>query len=256
MAAITPFPVTWSSASKQPRAIAAGVFGDGRLVSFAESLWTATTPIRFVGTWFPHVMTVVRLGNGTVLLHSPCEPSKTLVEGIARIGPVAHVVAPNWFHDLYLREYRRVFPKARFWGPRFLRRQQPSLVDDELDETIAAPFAAELPFVSLRGLLSFDESIFYYRAARTLIVADLFMNAVAGSNAPLTTRVGYRFFGLDGRVKVFPLLRWLGYSSRPSLRRAAAQMRDWNPQRLIVGHGSPVSEGVPQILQRALHFLD
>lgn len=224
----------------------------GRLEPFAESLWTATTPIRFAGTWFPHVMTVVRLDDGGVLLHSPCEPSATLFEDIARIGRITHVVAPNWFHDVYLREYRRAYPNAKFWGPRFLRNRQPSVIDEILDETVATPWTGELPFASLRGLLSFDESVFFHVAARTLIVADLLMNATADASAPLWTRLGYRFFGLDGTVKIFPLLQWVGYSSRPSLRRLAARICDWNPERLIVGHGKPVYDA-SQAVHQALH---
>lgn len=201
-------------------------------------------------------MTVVRLDDGTILLHSPCKPLTSLVECIAQIGPVTHVVAPNWFHDLYLREYRTIYPKATFWGPPFLRRRQRSLIDDVLDERVATAWTAELPFVSLRGLLSFDESVFFHVATQTIIVADLLMNATADKNAPLPTRLGYRFFGLDGGVRVFPLLRWLGYSSRPSLRRVAARVSDWNPQRLIVGHGSPVDLGCSQILQQGLRFCE
>jgi hypothetical protein len=52
-----------------------GELGDGTLVPFADSLWTTTTPIRFAMTWFPHVITVVRLADRGVLLHSLCKPS-------------------------------------------------------------------------------------------------------------------------------------------------------------------------------------
>jgi hypothetical protein len=96
-------------------------FGDGRIVQFSESIWTATTPIRFAGIWYPHVMTVLRLDSGELLLHSPCAPSDELVSTIATMGTVGHIVAPNWFHDLFLKQYRYLYPNAVFWGPRFLK---------------------------------------------------------------------------------------------------------------------------------------
>lgn len=126
-------------------------FGDGTLVPFADSIWTATTPVRFVGTWFPHVMTVVRLAGGKLLLHSPCRPSNDLIHELARIGTVADVVAPNWFHDLYLTEYRALYPDATFWAPALLRRQRKSLIDRVLDATARPPWFAEMPHVSLSG---------------------------------------------------------------------------------------------------------
>lgn len=230
-------------------------FRDGRLKPFVDSLWTATTPIRFVGTWFPHVMTVVRLKNGSVMLHSPCRPSTALFDDIARIGLPAHVVAPNWFHDLYLREYRAAYPRAMFWAPRFLRRQHAGLIDEVLDGGTSAPWDAELPHVSLTGLLSFDEAILFHVPTRTLIVADFLMNAAADEETPAFTRLGYRLFGLEGRLKVFPLLRWFGLSSRPSMRRAAAQITAWDPQHVIVGHGYPIVAYASGKLRAALSWL-
>lgn len=232
-----------------------GELGDGTLVPFADSLWTATTPIRFAMTWFPHVMTVVRLTDGGVLLHSPCQPSDGLRREIARIGRVSDVVAPNWFHDLYLRQYRDFYPDAAFWGPALLQRQQRSIINCALDGTTRPSWYAELPYVSLSGLLSFDESVFFHETTRTLIVADLVMNASVGNDAPIVTRLGYRLFGLDGRLRVFPILRWFGVSSRVSLRAAAQQIIAWNPERLIVAHGRPLEEQVTVKLSAALRWL-
>lgn len=228
---------------------------DDRLKPFVNSLWTATTPIRFVGTWFPHVMTVVQLKDGGVMLHSPCRPSPALFDDIARLGVVSHIIAPNWFHDLYLREYRAAYPNATFWAPGFLRRQCPGIINEVLDAATSAPWAAELPHVSLSGLLSFDEAIFFHVATRTLIVADFLMNAVADEQTPAFTRLGYRLFGLDGRLQVFPLLRWFGLSSRPSMRRAAAQIVAWDPEHVIVAHGQRVVADVSGELRTALSWL-
>ncbi len=222
------------------------------LTPFAESLWTAATPIRFAGSWFPHVMTVIRLSDRNVLLHSPCRPASALYNAIAGIGAVTHVVAPNWFHDLYLREYRASYPNARFWGPRFLQRQHPRLIDDVLNAGPAAPWAGDLSCTSLSGLLSFDEAVFFHIATRTLIVADLLINASADEKAPPLTRLGYKLFGLDGRLQIFPILRWFGFRSRSSMRHVAAQILAWKPDRVIVGHGDPIVCGAGDELHAAL----
>lgn len=230
-------------------------FGNARLTPFAKSLWTAATSIRFAGTLFPHVMTVIRLRDGSVMLHSPCRPSPALFDDIAQIGGVAHVVAPNWFHDLYLREYRAAYPSATFWAPRLLRRQHSGIVDEVLDRAASASWTSELPHESLAGLLSFDEAVFFHVSTRTLIVADFLTNAVADETTPAFTRLGYRLFGLDGQLKVFPFLRWFGFSSRSSMRRVATQIAAWDPGRVIVGHGCPIASGASSKLHAALSWL-
>jgi hypothetical protein len=201
-------------------------------------------------------MTVVRLSGGKLLLHSPCQPLDELIDAIREVGTVSYVVAPNWFHDLYLAQYRKLFPKATFWGSAFLKRQHKSLIDVVLDQMTQTPWAEEMPHVTAPGLLTLDESVFFHRPTRTLIVADLLMNASMPAETPPLTRLGYRFLGLDGTLKVFPVLKWFGLTDRASLRRAARQMLRWEPKRLVVGHGTPIAHDARADLQRAFAWLN
>lgn len=224
-------------------------------MSLSESIWTVTTPIRFFGTWFPHVMTIVRLCSDDIVLHSPCRPSARIMKAIDDLGAVAHVVAPNWFHDLYLAQYRHMYPNATFWAPPLLQRRHRSLIDVGLNQNTRPPWFNEMPHTTLSGLLSFDECVFFHRSSKTLIVADLLVNASASSTAPLLTRLGYRFLGLDGSLKVFPVLRWFGFTSRPSMRRTARQVLEWEPDSLVVGHGTPLRQSATPQLRQALAWL-
>ncbi|MGB9651189.1 MAG: DUF4336 domain-containing protein [Candidatus Cybelea sp.] len=200
-------------------------------------------------------MTAVRLANAEILLHSPCRPSPGLVEEIGRIGQVTQVVAPNWFHDLYLAEYRALYPTSTFWAPRFLQRHQKSIVDDVLDGANRPPWFSELPYISVPGLLTFDECVFFQNRTRTLIVADLLMNASVSPDAPRVTRLGYRLLGLEGRLKVFLVLRWFRIANQGSLRRAKRQIFEWNPERLIVGHGTAIEERVGEQLRDSFEWV-
>ncbi len=229
-------------------------FGDGRLVPFADGVWAASTAVRFAATWMPHVMTALRLSDEGILLHSPCRPSSQLREAIAVLGRVTDVVAPNWFHDLYLDDYRAMYPDAIFWGPAFLQRQHRLLIDRSLDGGAQPRWRAEMPHITVRGLLTFDESIFYHIPTRTLVVADFLMNASARDDLPLFTQLGYRLFRLDGSLKVFPLLRWFGQTRRRCADAARAILA-WNPERIIVGHGTPLDHDVRAQLLQAFTFL-
>lgn len=231
-------------------------FGDGTLVPFADCMWTATTPVRFAATWQAHVMTVIRLSGGGVLLHSPCRPSSALLEAIVELGRVTDVVAPNWFHDLYLADYRAAYPHARFWGPRVLKRQRKGLIDGILDGEERPEWFRELPYVTVPGLLTFDESVFYHVPTRTLIAADLLLNASIVDDAPLFTRFVYRIFHFDGSLKVFPLLFWFGQARRRAVVAAVQKIVEWNPQRIIVGHGTPIDHDAGQQLGEAFALIN
>lgn len=199
-------------------------------------------------------MTVIRLADGSVVLHSPCEFSQALADEIAGIGVVRHIVAPNWFHDLYLREYKAEYPQAILWGPRFLQRLKGDrLVNGDLDGP--TPWEDAVPHYRVRGVLTFDESMFFHRESSTLIVADLLMNVnVSNDDVPFFTRIAFRLTGAQGRLCVFPLLR-LAIPDFAALRGAARHMLGWDPQNIVVAHGSPITDGARRQLGEALDWL-
>jgi hypothetical protein len=110
-----------------------------------------------------------------------------------------------------------------------------------------------MPHVALTGLLTFDECVFFHARTRTLIVADLLMNLRTESDTSPYTKLTYRISGLDGRLAVFPLLRWLG--PRAVLKRAANRMIEWAPDSLVVGHGAPILRDATSRLRGAFRWL-
>jgi hypothetical protein len=222
----------------------------------ADSIWTASVPIRFAGAWFPHVMTVVQSRPGSLLLHSPCALSAGLVAALRNVGTVDDIVAPNWFHDLYLARYRDEFPTATFWGPSRLQKTLGArIIDRVLDGDSTAPWFEVLPHATIKGLLTFDESVFFHVRTRTLIVADCLMNLLTDANTPAFTRFAFRISRADTGLQVFPILRWLSVSNRAALRRAAEQMLEWRPERIVVGHGAPIAQDALPQLCSAFHWL-
>lgn len=79
-----------------------------------EDLWLAERP--FAPLPFLDIgtrMTVVRLPDGSVVLHSPIaadEPTRLAVDAI---GPVRAVICPNRVHHLFAGEWKQAYPAAR-----------------------------------------------------------------------------------------------------------------------------------------------
>jgi hypothetical protein len=57
-------------------------------------------------------MTVVRLANGDLFLHSPIKLHERLAKDLHRLGTVRHLVSPNQFHYAYIGEWAKAFPET------------------------------------------------------------------------------------------------------------------------------------------------
>ena len=147
-------------------------------------------------------MTVVRLTDGGLWLHSPTAPTEPLLRGLQEIGPVRHLVAPNTFHYWWLPDWSARFPEATTWGPARLRqtarRALPAL--RALDDAPAFEWASTLDQFLVRGN-ALTEAVFLHRPTRTIILTDLIENfEVIAVKAPIgTATAGLGWGGRPGR---------------------------------------------------------
>jgi hypothetical protein len=84
-------------------------------------------------------MTVVRLSNGDLFLHSPIKFDRRLANGLLGLGTVRHLVSPNQFHYAHIGEWAKAFPDAVSWAsPRVRQRARGRHIDveREIDQTL------------------------------------------------------------------------------------------------------------------------
>ncbi len=68
-------------------------------------------------------MTVVRLSNGDLFLHSPVKFDEQLANELLGLGVVRHLVSPNQFHYAHIGEWARAFPNAISWASPGVRKR-------------------------------------------------------------------------------------------------------------------------------------
>ncbi len=91
----------------------------------AEGVWIVDSgPLRALGIPLPVRMTVVRLGDGSVWLHSPTRYDAGLHRAIAALGPIRHLVAPNIAHWTFLKDWQAQCPEALTWAAPNLRERR------------------------------------------------------------------------------------------------------------------------------------
>ncbi|MFC5474593.1 DUF4336 domain-containing protein [Paraherbaspirillum soli] len=95
-------------------------------------------------------MTVVRLKNGGLWIHSPVPLSAEIHSQLSALGQVQFVVAPNKTHHLFVSKYLAAFPQARLFGAPGLLAKRPDLAGmHELTRTIEPEWREDLDQVFL-----------------------------------------------------------------------------------------------------------
>ena len=111
----------------------------------AGQMWLLEYPVHYAGLDFRSRMTIIRLGDGSLLLHSPCHIDATLRDAITSLGEVMHIVAPGSYHYLHVRSAQEAFPGAQTYICPGIERKQPELdFDWILGDKAPAPWVGQL----------------------------------------------------------------------------------------------------------------
>lgn len=218
-----------------------------------EGLWERNDPLRILGMPLGHRMTVARLADGSLWVHSPVAYSVELAASLDTLGPVAHVVAPNYMHDTYLEGWLSQYPGVRFHAPpRFERVFPHHPATDRLGENAPAAWVDVFDQHVIRGVPRLHEVVFRHRASRTLILTDLAFNLDPAM--PWLSRCLCQLNGCYDRFTPSRMFKAV-ISDRAALRSSIDHLLGWDFDRIIVSHGRTIETGGPAALRAAFAFL-
>jgi hypothetical protein len=219
----------------------------------APDIWVADRPQRFYGLEVGTRMTVIRLADGSLLLHSPVELDARLRSELDAIGPVRFVVAPNRVHHLYAGRVATAYGDARLWVGPGVERKRPDLVYVAvLGDEAPAEWRGQVDQVFFRGRPYENEVVFLHRASRTLILCDLAFNF--GPRAALPTRWLMRLMRSYGRFGPSTLDPWL-IRDTAAARASLVKILAWDFDRVVVAHGDVLERGGHEALRRGYRWL-
>lgn len=227
------------------------------LEAFGHELWVHDGPrVRFLRIFpYPTRMAVVRLRDGGLWIWSPTALEDGLARAVDALGEVRHLVAPNKLHHLELGTWQAAYPGARLHAAPGLARKRSDLVfHDELGDRPDPAWARDIDQVVFRGSLFMDEVVFFHRPSRTVLIADLIQrfdpHTVGGWRGLLM-----RLDGLVGPGGSTPREWRASFWNRRAARAARDKLVAWRPERLVIAHGSCVSEGASEAIRRGLRWL-
>ena len=228
----------------------------------AENIWIVDGPlIRFGMPWpkmpFSTRMTVVRIADDDLLIHSPTPLKDSLREEIAALGKVRHIVGPNRIHYWWIPEWHKAFPDATIWLAPRIREQAGERIDFDalgLTKESGYPWDEQVRTLPVTGSFM-TEVVFFHIGSRTLILTDLIENF-----EPQKLGLPWRWIAKAGGVvdpdgQMPRDLRLTFARRRQQFQAAIEKLIGWNPERIIIAHGRWYERDGTAELKRAFRWL-
>jgi len=225
-----------------------------------EGVWVVDSgPQHLLGLMLPVRMTVLRLADGGLWLHSPTRHTPALQQALEALGPIRHLVAPDTAHWSHVSPWTKAVPAARLWtAPGVTDRARSQGVEFVAHGVLAEPAPPDWEGEIEQAVFSgpgFTEIAFHHRPSRTLVLTDI-VQAMEPDRLPLGTRL---FAGVIGATMpeggTPSYLRLTLGRRRPENRAAAERLLALDPARVIFAHGAFFAEDGAARLRRALAWL-
>ncbi len=213
------------------------------LQQIGEDIWIYEgSTVSFYGFPFPTRMTVIRLGNDDLWVHSPEKINNDLKRELLALGRVRYLVSPNKLHHLFLPEWINEYPDSiRYAAPGLSKKRKDIEFNVELSEAPENEWAEEISQTIFRGSSAMEEVVFFHKRSSTLILTDLIENFSPGT-LDWWQRTLARFAGIlgpNGKTPIDWRCTFL-FSGRKKARESVVQMLAWNPDNIVLSHGECV----------------
>jgi len=223
----------------------------------ANELWFFDgDSVPFFGFPFSTRMTVVRLSNGDLWVHSPIKLTTEIQNHLKSLGSVKYLIAPNHLHHLFLPEWICAFPEAQVFGTdEVIKKRQDIHFNASLNSDCIWEWQSDIEQVLFSGSPLMEECVFFHKKSQTLIVTDLIEN-FSGQEFNYWQRVVAKGVGILAPNGKMPLDWRLSFMfGKTDARKHLKQLLDWNPKLLVMSHGEIVRDNTHEFLTKSFKWL-
>lgn len=218
-----------------------------------SEIWTASRPLPILVGDVGARMTVIRMPDRSLMLHSPVHLDAKLRRALGDLGSVRWILGPSKVHHLFLPEAVQAFPEATLCGaPGLAEKRRDLAFHHVLGEDPPPGWPDEVSIRAIEGAPMMNEVALLHRPSRTLVLTDLVFNVKpgAGNRAPLF----HWLVGATGRFGPHRIVRF-GLRDRAAARRSLDAILGWDFDRVVMSHGEVVASGGRGLLRDAFAFL-
>jgi hypothetical protein len=221
------------------------------LTAFADDVFIDTRRGKFLGVETGSRMTVVRMADGGLFVHSPVGLDDDTRRAVDALGPVRAVVAPSVFHHLYVGAWMRAYPDAVYGACPGLEWKRPDLpftcvIADEPHSAWERDLA-QVYFSARRE----NEVVFFHHKSRTLICCDALLNLAGHDHR--STRIVAQL--MRNTAPGFGWMERFMVRDRAVARRQLDRILAWDIDKIVLSHGDPVLADGREIVRRAYSWV-
>lgn len=222
-----------------------------------NQIWIKEYPIHYAGCHLQARMSVIRLHDGKLLLHSPCEIDRETKAEIDALGQVSFIFAPGNYHYFYVSSAQKAYPQADTFICPGVERKRPELefegfLSDHPDPRWAEDFDQAL----VRGNRLMWEVAFCHKSSRTLILVDLIENITDETpNTNLTLKFWWKIvFNMWNKPKPAPEYR-MGWKDKMAAKKSLLRILGFDFDSIILAHGDLVEADGKHFARKAWRTL-
>jgi len=216
-----------------------------------SNVWHAQQSLRFGPINIQTRMTVIRLRDGALWVHSPIEPTPSLLAELSSLGEVRYVLAPNRTHHLFFQRFLESFPLAKGFVAPGLAEKVTALAQYSV-VPIPGPWASDLQGYFIDGLPVLNETVWFHGQTGTLVMTDLLF-CFEPSNTGLAKLIA-RLLGVYDRMGMSITMK-LMTKDKQALRCSIEPLLLLPIQRIVLAHDKVVDAQPSLKLREAFEWL-
>ena len=228
-----------------------------QLKEIDKNIWIYDgSTVNFYGLPYSTRMTVIRLSNGNLWIHSPEKLNEELKEELGNLGKVEHLISPNKLHHLFLPEWISAYPDAKCYAsPGLIEKRQDIKFTKELSNMSEKEWVDEIEQTVFQGSPLMEEVVFFHISSKTLILTDLIENfkptAFNWWQKPIA-----RFTGIlspNGKTPIDWRISFL--FGKAKARIALDIMLGWRPKNIVISHGECIIDNGFEFLNKSFKWV-
>ena len=224
------------------------------LQAIGQNIWHMQHEFKAGGMRVSSRMTVVRLKGNRLWLHSPVPLSAEVRAQMSSLGEVAYVVAPNKYHHLFVADCMVGFPQAKLFGAPGLSAKRPDLEGmTELKPTVEPEWQEELDQVFFAGVPIGNETVWYHKESRTLILTDICQ--WWQGELSIAAKLFAMLNGVRSHLAVPRNVRVM-LKDRKAAQASARKILQWPFDRVVLAHNAILEVNAHAAVKRAFDYFE
>lgn len=218
-----------------------------------DQIWIVEYPIRYMGIELFARMTIIKLDNGELIIHDPCQINDDIKSNIDALGVVKYIIAPGSFHHLFVADFQAKYPAAETYLCPGLERKRPDIKFDWILGNRPDPrWGGILEQLVIQGTRIIWEVAFFHRPSKTLVLVDLLENIGDDyrHKVGLQLRLWWLVFRMWNNPKAAPEYQ-VGWGNKNLVKQGLNKILAWQADRVIIAHGENIEANVNAVLSSA-----